>query len=665
MAISSLGLGSGIDIRSIVDGLVAAERDPQDFQLTRKETDIQAKISSVGSFKSALSDFRASFAGLRVGSQFNTLDAESSNSEVVTASAESNAEQGSFTVEAKQKAQAHSLASAGFASAKEIVGTGTLTFKFGTTDYNAETDTYNGFTQNSDKAALSITLDETNNTLTGLRDAINDADAGVTASIIFDGSNHRLVFTSKDTGAENSLQISTDDASLSAFEFNETTRNVTQTQTAQDAIMSMNGLDVSNATNTFSETIKGVTLDLLKVSLDEPVSITVSQSQTGVSETLQSFVDSYNALITNVKELTGYDPTTQTAGLLIGDAAVRSSMSQIRSVLGDMVSGLEGSSIRTLYDLGVATQSDGSLELDTSKLTRALNDDPEGVEAVFTVLGRTQNPGVHYLSGSDTTQSGQYEVYVSQAATQGELTSGTNASLTVVKGLNDTFSMAVDGVTSGQITLTAGTYASGDALATEIQTQINGDSALSTGNAKIQVSYDADNNRFTLTSQKYGSVSSVEIKTSSAGTLGLNVAKGVDGQDMEGTIGGQPATSDGQVLTGKNGIQVSIDNGLSGDLGSVIFSRGLIEKLDTVLAGFLDRGGALTAKTDGLQNSLDRIAEEREKLDNKMARLEENLLTQFNAMDELISGIQGTGVFLNQQLSSLPYNNLSNNSRSG
>ncbi len=661
--IASLGLGSGIDIRSIVDGLVAAERQPQEFLLTRQESDIQAKLSSYGVFKSGLSSFRSSLSGLRDAGKFGALQAKVSDSDVIGASVSSNADVGHFNLESKQLAQAQSLVSFGFANADAVVGTGTLTIKFGTTDYDPATDTYNGFSQNAEKGTLTLTLDASNNTLTGMRDAINQADAGVNASIVYDGSAYRLVLASESTGAASSMQISVDDPSLSNFEFNATATNMEQTQVAKDAILSINGLDVTNATNTFQNTLKGVTLDLTQAQPGQAISLDITRSTDGVLGALQGFVDSFNELAATVNDLTAYDPATQTGSALLGDATLRSGMSQIRSVMGSLVSGLQGTSIRTLVDLGVTTQADGTLKFDSSKLTAALKSDPDGVAAVFTQIGIPSDDRVTFFSNTDATEIGNYSVNVTQAATQGLLSGANNsvASLVVSSGVNDTFKIKVDGVLSSDITLTAGTYANGDDLAKEIQAQINGNQSLKDQGSKVAVAYDSANNRLLITSESYGANSAVEITASSANDLGLTIATGVAGTDVAGTIGGVAAAGDGQYLTANNGLKLFIEGGVSGSLGTVNFSRGLMEKLDAVLGGLLDRDGALSAKTDGLNSSLTDINDERQKLNEKLAQYEERLLERFNAMDAILGQLQSTGSFLSQQLASLPYNNLSRN----
>src|SRR5690606_37003123 len=129
---------------------------------------------------------------------------------VLTATAASNADVGNYKINVLQLAESHGLASAAFSDPNAVLGTGTLTIKFGTTDYDADTGVYNGFSQNAGKGTLTLTIDSSNNTLVGIRDAINKAQAGVTAAIVStnDGTEHRLVLSSTDTGAKNSMQIS-------------------------------------------------------------------------------------------------------------------------------------------------------------------------------------------------------------------------------------------------------------------------------------------------------------------------------------------------------------------------------------------------------------------------------------------------------------------------
>ncbi|KJV05951.1 flagellar filament capping protein FliD [Methylocucumis oryzae] len=206
-SITSTGLGSGLDINGMVTKLVAAERSAADTRNTTREANDNAKITALGNFKGALSDFKTSLTTLSQTSSFQKITANSSDTSIITASALSVAEVASYQVEVKSTAQSHALASKAYADPTTVVGSGTLTINFGTTDYDTTTKAYNGFTPNANKPSLTLTIDSTNNSLVGIRDAVNKANAGVTASIINDGSGNRLVFKSTDTGLSNSMQI--------------------------------------------------------------------------------------------------------------------------------------------------------------------------------------------------------------------------------------------------------------------------------------------------------------------------------------------------------------------------------------------------------------------------------------------------------------------------
>ena len=200
MTITSMGLGSGLDINGIVSKLMAVESQPLQ-QLDAKEAGYQAKLAAYGQVKSALSTFQAAVSGLQTASGFQSLAATSADTSVYTASASSIAVPGTYSIEVTQLAKSEKLASNAFSTVNDVVGSGTLTFQFGTDDGTG------GFTVNSAKAIQSVTVDSANNTLSGVRDAINAANIGVTATIINDGSGFKLSLTSTATGAANSLKI--------------------------------------------------------------------------------------------------------------------------------------------------------------------------------------------------------------------------------------------------------------------------------------------------------------------------------------------------------------------------------------------------------------------------------------------------------------------------
>jgi flagellar hook-associated protein 2 len=670
--VSSVGVGSGIDINGLVTKLVSAERAPVVARLTRQETKVQAQISSLGNFKSALSSLRSSLAGLRSLGNVQKLNGTSSDKTILTVTAENNADLGNYRVEAKQLAQTHALASPAYNSANATVGTGTLTIKFGTTTYDAGTDAYGGFAQNADKGTLTLTIDSSNNTLTGIRDAINKAKAGVNAAVVYNGSGYQLVLNSADSGAKNSMQITvsgdgdsndTDAVGLSALSFNASATHMSQTQQARDALASINGLEVSSSSNMFKDTLKGVTMTLLKAEPGKVVDVGISQAQASdLSKGVEAFVTSFNEVQAFVTETTGYNAATKTAGVLMGDAAVRGTMGLLRAELSRFVDGLTGN-FRNLSDVGIAVQKDGTLKFDSAVFGKAVAADRDAVAAVFGVIGRPSDSGVSYLDANGDTKAGTYAVNVTQAATQGVLNGAAIGSL-VVNADNDSFKISVDGVPSGTLTLTHGTYANGGALAAELQSRINGDSAFKGRGVSLGVSFDSAANRFVFTSKSFGSASTVsitEVDTNSAATLGLGVATGTAGRDIAGTIGGETAKGTGQQLNavagGASGIKLLIADATTGDRGNVQFSRGMVERLDKMLDNLLKTQGSVGTRVDGLQKTLNKIQTDRSNLDNRMAAYEKRLLTRFTLMDKMVGQLQATSGYLSQQLANLPLSN--------
>ncbi|MCF7967407.1 MAG: flagellar filament capping protein FliD [Methylobacter tundripaludum] len=665
--ITSTGLGSGLDIKSLVSNLVTAEGSAAVKRLDTREAKLTTQISSYGSLKSAMSSFQTSLAGLKNLSTFQKVTATSSDTSTIAASATSNANLGSYNVEVKQLAKSQTLASTTFSSATSTVGTGTLTIKFGTTTYDPLTDIYTGFAQDGNKGTLSLTIDSTNNTLAGVSEAINKAKAGVTAVVITDTTGSRLVLNSTETGESSSMEISvtdddlnnTDTSGLSALAFNAAATNMTQHQASQDAKLAINGLDIQSASNTVNTALKGLSLTLQQAQPGKIVTVGVSQNNTDIASAVDSFVKGYNDLVKVVNPLATFDAATQKGGLLQGDATLSSAMAQIRSELGSMVSGLTGSA-KSLADIGITTQKDGTLTLNSTKLNSQLASNRSGVTAVFAVLGRPSNTNVLFSSSTSDTKAGQYAVDITQVATQGALNGAAPTSLTIGAGA-DTFEIKVDGTQSGSIALTQKTYASYAELATEMQSRINGDSALKAKGISVGVTYDAGNNRMVFTSKSYGSSSHVEITANTTTDLGLSIGAGVAGQDVAGTIGGKAATGKGQQLTSTEGdplgLKLLISDATIGAKGTVDFSRGIMERLDKVMTNLVSKTGSFTNRTDGLQKDLAKIAKDRVQLSDRLSSLEKRLYERFNRMDALLGQMQSTASYLTQQFANKSNNN--------
>lgn len=659
--ISSPGIGSGLDINGLVSSIIEAERVPTTNRLDFKEATFQAQLTAYGSLKGALSSFNSALNSISSITAFNAVSTSSSDADIITADATDQAANASYNIKVDVLAQANTLVTSGFSSMADIVGTGSVTFKFGTTVYDQDADIYTSFTQNADKPTQSVTIDATNNTLEGVRDAVNNADIGVSASIIYDGSNYRLTYTSTDTGAASSMEITVDDASLSALEFNSTATNLEQTLAAQDAALTINGLAVTSSTNVVSEAISGVTLNLKQAQLtaDGAVNIEVSRSNSTVSNVVQNFVSEYNALLGIMNELNSYDADTQQSGILLGDSVLRGVENQLRREVNDTIQGL-ASNFQSLAELGITTERDGTLVVDNSKLDAAVASNPDAVGYLFAAAGQLSSSQVNFISSSNNTKPGEYAIDITQVATQGSV-SGAIFAYTgsiVIDGDNDTLSFTIDGKPTGTITLTQGSY-SGVALASELQARINGVSALKDEDISVNVTFDAtvSSERFVISSTRYGDASKVDINSVTGSGFGLAVGAGTAGVNVAGTIGGQIASGSGRFLTGSvnaAGLKIEILDSALGDHGTVSFARGIAAKLGTLIDGMLDSEGALNARIDGIENRIEGIGEARETLVKRMSALESRLFAQFLAMDLLVNQLQGTSSFLSQQLETLP-----------
>ncbi|MBC8212801.1 MAG: flagellar filament capping protein FliD [Gammaproteobacteria bacterium] len=668
-SISSLGIGSGLDLSSIVTGLVAAERTPAENRLDAKDQSISTELSAFGVLRSSLALFQGSLNSLRTDSIYNAKSVSNSDSSVFTTSATNNADIAAYNVEVTALAKAHALASnpaTAFSTVNDTIGTGTLSIRFGTTTIGPY-----GFTADTSKATQTITVSTANNntTLSGLRDYINANDFGVKAAIVNDGSGFRMTLLSESTGASNSMEISVsgdgdgnqlDNAGLSQLAFNAGAQSsAIQTVAAQDAALSINGLDITRDTNTVTGAIDGVTMNLLKADAGNIVSVNVSEKNDGVKSAVEGFVESYNGLVTTINSLTSFNASTSEAGILIGDFTVRSISNQLRSVMSSAVDQLSGN-IRSLNDIGLKTQADGSLALDSTKLEAALADNPADIQALFTLQGRPQDADISYSTATSDTQAGNYEVNVTTLASQGVF-NGSAVNALIIDANNDNFNIAVDGITSDSITLTQASYASADALALHMQAQINDDVNLKAAGVSVAVTYDSLNNRFDISSTRYGSASKVIINSvdvNSSNDLGLTAGAGIDGVDVSGTINGLSATGNGQFLTSASGdskgLALLISSGATGNRGSVSFSRGVAVTMNTLLDRFLETDGFIDNREDGLTRSQEDLVKARTALNVRMESLEARLVAQFSALDSLVSRFQSTSSFLTQQLSNLP-----------
>jgi len=369
--LTSQGIGSGLDVAGLVSKLVAAEKAPRTAQITRAQTSTVTTISALATLKGAMSSFNDSLASIKTVDVFSARSASSSAADVFSVTASNTAVPGSYDIEVENLASAHQLISDPFATgAAEVVGTGTLDISVGTKTF-------------------SVSVDDNHKTLAQIRDAINSAPDNsnlVQATIVNAADGAHLVLSAQASGDANKIVIAQNggNGGLSKLEYSATMGdNYTEQHKAQDAVIFVAGFERRSTTNTFENVVDGVTVTLLKEDeVDKTRTFSVSKDTNGTTARVKKFVDAYNALEKQIASLRSYDAQTKKAGPLLGDAMLRGMETDLRTKLTNSVGGLTGT-YQSLASIGITTQKDGTLSLDSDKLAKALNADFDGVAQLF------------------------------------------------------------------------------------------------------------------------------------------------------------------------------------------------------------------------------------------------------------------------------------------
>jgi flagellar hook-associated protein 2 len=365
MGISSTGIGSGLDVNTIVTQLMNAERGPVGI-LQTKQTANNAKLSAYGTLKSAVSTFQAALKGLNAAG----LGARSATSSSVTTlgvTAGTDAVPGSYAIEVTQLAKQTKLSSAGHPDTAALMGAGTMSIQVG--------------------AKAAVTIPAGDYSLDTLSRAINAAQAGVSATIVNDGSASHLVITATDSGAANTVKIS-GTGGMGEFQFDPAAPPagpapvMAQNQAGQDAILKIDNIAITKPSNTITDAVSGLTLNLLQTTgAGTTVNVTVATDKAAAKTAVTGLVDAYNKLNSTIKGMTSYNASTKTGAVLNGESGAASIMTALRKELTTATTG--AGSLKTLSDIGIAFQRDGTLAADDVKLTKALDGNFGGVTALF------------------------------------------------------------------------------------------------------------------------------------------------------------------------------------------------------------------------------------------------------------------------------------------
>jgi flagellar hook-associated protein 2 len=376
--ISSQGVGSGLDIAAIVTSLTSAKAAPMTNAINRSNTALNAQVSAWGTLNSAVATFQATLTALQDPAQLAGRTASLGDATIATATATSSAVTGQYSIAVQNLATAASLSSApNTAGATAVVGTGTLQISVG-------------------GVLDSVAIDSTSNTLQGIAAAINSSagNPGVTASILTTSDGARLVLTGTKTGQANGILVtqSGGDGGLSSLVYDpaHSITTLTQTQAALDANFTVNNYPAASASNQVTSVISGVTLNLLKASaattatppVYTPTTLTIGNDTAGAQTSIGTFVSALNGLLSSIKSLASYDPTTQTAGPLLGNPAVQSLQNQLYKILGQVNAGIT-SGPNSLAAIGIGANAQGTYSSNSATLGNALTGNLDSVSKLL------------------------------------------------------------------------------------------------------------------------------------------------------------------------------------------------------------------------------------------------------------------------------------------
>ncbi len=679
------GLVTGIDTASVIDGILEIQQQ-QVNRLGERRQGIVEQQTAVGLVESNLAALQSAIVQLgRTGSNAFTGRLSSVSDEDAASVAVSNsALPGNYRMTINSLARAHQVASNGFDATDDAIATGTYSLQVG------------------DGEQVDIEINSTNNTLTGLVEAINGTGADVSAAIINDGSAsnaNRLLLTSRQTGESNALSISfnqdvgsTDPAV--AFDLGNPVQAATNASVQLGS--GAGAITITNETNQLDEVIPGVTLNLLKADTENEIAIDITRDVEKATTAINDFVTAYNDFITFVNDQSKFDPETGAASVLFSNRSVDSIRDEITRVVTSSVIGVDVTSNR-LSSAGITIDDRGLLTVDSSKLNElaSSNDGLDKLSSLFGINGTSKDHGVSFvLAGNETKASPvdskrdpiPYNVRISRPATRARIVGESDVQAGTIDETNDTIRVKIDKSSEVDLLLAHGTYTA-EELADHLETLI-ADSESLPGRS---VSASLEGGKLELTSNTYGDSSTIEIVSGSAlSVLGLTEGQSNDGQDVAGVFVFNPGTADeyterakgsGQLLVGAydeesstethksagatqdlqlritmNQTQVDALNALDDteNFVGVTFTRGIASKISQTITSILGSSGTLARMNEAFDARIDSVDDSIERLNTAFDSRRESLTAQFARLESTVGDLQGVGNLLSAQLASIP-----------
>lgn len=648
------GLVSGMQTDTIIQKYMDLARVPEQ-RLKDQKTREQQKLTAWQDLNTRVLALQVKSSAIAASSAFKTKTATSSLEDVVTASASSDATAGTYYLNVVKTAKSHQVASQTYSGLDASISQGT----FSITVDNTVTD---------------IKVDSSNNSLAGIKDAINKSGANVKASIVNEGTEsnpaYRLVLTSNQTGTDHQMTLASGDTGLQMN---------TTVQAAQDAQIKMGSLTFTRSSNSITDVIPGVTLNIANPDETKTVKIEVNQDITSAKTAVNEFVNQYNDIIKNIKDLTSYDPDTGDTGILLGDfniqqlqmdleSAVTASVPEIPVVKGQKT-------YNALSAIGITSGIDGLLTVSDSDLTAALQDKPADVAKLFGVGVDSDSAYISYASSNINTQPSGikgYDVNITQPATRATVRAGISMDDNIL-GADETLS-----INGKQVKLSAGWNI------TQVINEINKYS-INTNVTAYSELY-GNHTYLALRALQYGSNRAINaysnvsvlntlyapgsgLSTTGLGTVPVSInsfsgengtGDGTPGLDVGGTINGQTCTGNGQVLIAPTDNTKSPTNGLqllatnSAPLSTnVRFIKGVGSRINELLSTMTSSSGFFTVTQNSINDNITAIDKDISDMETRLTSYQDQLQTQFSSMETQLSALKNQGDQLSQQLASL------------
>lgn len=617
-SINFTGLASGLDTAAMIEAILGVERRPLE-RMQEQQAQYGSEKAALGELQSKLNEFESKLRDLSSASTFRSRTATVSDTSVMRVTAGTNAEMGLFSIEVNSLAAAHKVKSDGLAASDQgLVTDGTITI------------------QSGDNDAIDITVSSTdgNNTMEAIRDAINAEDAGVQASIIFDGSDYRMIVRSEETGVDNALVI-TDNTNLNLD------LGGNQVQAAADASLTIDGVDVSSSSNTVTSVIPGATLELLdETEVGDPISVELAHDIDKTAEAVRELVSSYNGIV----DFFNLQFNKDNPGPLDGNSTARRLQTRLQTLVTGGLDGKPLGSIRSLSSIGIDFDGrTGKMSLDSAELRDLLDTNFDDVADLFLASGTGSHNKIQYVSALSDTVPGEYAIEVTQAAEQATVAGST--------------ALDAGGITQDEtLTIQVGSDSVDVALTTgQTLSQIIDTVNAALRDNDVEATALDDGGLLRITSRDFGSSTSVSVTSDrvdpgdGTGTGFTTTAATDDGVDVAGSIGGVAATGSGQILTAADGddyeglvVRVTATaNDITttgGDFGTMSYSKGLMKTLLSSVDQMTRFGdGTIDVAREALTSTIERLATDVENLEYRLELREAQLIYSFTEAERAIS----------------------------